>query len=154
MAMTCTTAAASARHARRAAGALMACVLLTGAGCGSTSDYKNRPRLPAPIVLGTSIASTRISVSPSRFGAGPVLLVITNQSPAARSLTLQTDEINGSKSGLTQTTSAISPQGTAQLSAVLREGRYRVRVDDSAVRAAELVVGPARPSAQDQVLQP
>lgn len=133
----------------------MASALLTAAGCGSTSgDYKNEPRLPSPIVLGTSIDASRVSVSPSRFGAGPVLLVITNQSPAARALTLQTDEISGTQSGITQTTSAISPQGTAQLAAILRQGRYRVAVDDSGVHAAELVVGPSRPSAQNQVLQP
>jgi len=148
------TAAASARRPRRAAGGLMACALLTAAGCGSSSDYKNQPRPPSPIVLGTSIDASRVSVSPSSIGAGPVLLVITNQSPAARSVTLQTDEINGTQSGITQTTSPISPQGTAQLAAVLREGRYRVQVDASAVQPAELVVGPSRDSAQNQVLQP
>jgi hypothetical protein len=42
------------------------------AGCGTSSDYKNDPRPPSPIVLTASIDDQRVSVSPQRFGAGPI----------------------------------------------------------------------------------
>ncbi|PZR68094.1 MAG: hypothetical protein DLM63_04950 [Solirubrobacterales bacterium] len=138
---------------------LTAATLLSA--CGSGSNYANNPRPPSPIDLGTSINDHRVSVSPSHFGAGPVVLVVTNQSSAARSLRVRTTIIgasctspNGTRGPIDQSTSPISPQGTGQLQVDLCQGRYAVSVDDGAIQAADLVVGPQRASAQNQVLQP
>lgn len=144
-----------------AAPAVLAAAAVAISGCGNGAGYANTPRPPSPIVLGTSINDQRVSISPTHLGGGPVVLVVTNQSSGARSLRVQTAAIGGSCPGpdgtrgpINQSTSPISPQGTAQLSVTLCEGDYVVSVDNSAIQAANVVVGPERPSAQNQVLQP
>jgi len=153
--------ARSHRAARRVRAGAPALVALLVTGCGGGTSYANNPRPPSPIVLGTSINDQRESISPDHFGGGPVVFVITNQSSGARSLRVQTAAIGGTCPGpagtvgpINQSTSPISPQGTAQLEVTLCRGDYVVSVDSSAIQAANVVVGPERPSAQNQVLQP
>ena len=58
-----------------AAGA--ACAL---AGCGgSGEDYANKPRPAAPINVTAAINDKEISISPKTFGAGPVVIIVSNQ---------------------------------------------------------------------------
>src|SRR3954453_3582640 len=92
------------------------------AGCGSESDYANKPRPPSPITITAAISKDRVQVSPRRFGAGPITLVVTNQSGRSADLVLETDT-SGGKSGIRQQTGPINPQGTASLKADLRQGR-------------------------------
>jgi hypothetical protein len=126
------------------------------AGCGSDSSYKNNPRPPAPITVTASISDKAVSVSPSRFGAGPVTLVVTNQTTRSRELVLASSQEAGSgKTGLAgQGSGPINPQGTASLKADLRQGTYQVRVKGATVRPATLSVGRPRRSAQNELLQP
>ena len=125
------------------------------AGCGGEEEtYRNEPRPPAPMVISASIGNDRISVAPRSFGAGPVTLIVTNQSRRARELTLQTDEIGGNGPGIQQNSGPINPGDTASLKADLRKGTYSVAVDDRAIRAARLRVGKERASAQNKLLQP
>jgi len=132
---------------------LAAALLL--AGCGSQSDYKNRPRPPSPITITASVNDGRVEVSPKRFGAGPITLVVTNQTDRATDLVLETDGTAGSgQAGIRQKTGPINPQGTASLKANLRQGHYKVRVRGGTIRPASLVVGHQRASAQNQLLQP
>lgn len=124
-------------------------------GCGGDDDdYKNEPRPPAPIVVSASINEERVSVSPRTFGAGPVTLIVTNQTESAQELTLETDEIGGDAPGIEQQTGPINPGDTASLKAELREGSYRVAVNGRGIAEAALDVGEARESAQNQLLQP
>src|SRR5260370_18039849 len=58
------------------------------AGCGSSGHFANRPSPPTPINLTVFINNQRVSVSPSSVGAGPVVLIVTNQANTAQSLTL------------------------------------------------------------------
>ncbi len=139
------------RH-RFAAVVLGAVALLSG--CGEEDDYENRPRPPAPIVVSASINEERVSVSPRTFGAGPITLIVTNQTQNAQELVLETDEIGGSAPGIEQQTGPISPGDTASLKADLREGTYRVGVNGRGIDEAAVNVGEPRPSAQDQLLQP
>jgi hypothetical protein len=127
---------------------------LAVAGCGSEDSYENRPRPPAPITVTASISDDRVSVSPTRFGAGPVTLVVTNQTERSRDLVLESDEPGGSQAGIRQQTGPINPQGTASLKADLREGSYVVRVRSDGIDAAEVTVGSKRESAQNELLQP
>jgi hypothetical protein len=140
-----------ARTGLAAAGAV---VLL--AGCGADSSYKNNPRPPSPITVTASISDKAVSVSPSRFGAGPVTLVVTNQTGRSRELVLQSSQEPGSgQTGLAaQDTGPINPQGTASLKADLRQGQYEVHVRGGGVRPAALRVGQPRKSAQNELLQP
>jgi hypothetical protein len=123
-------------------------------GCGDEEDYANQPRPPSPIVVSASISQDRISVSPRRFGAGPITLVVTNQTSRAQQLTLETDELGGAKAGIQQNSGPINPGDTAQLKAELREGTYRVGVDGESIAGAALRVAGERRSAQDDLLQP
>jgi hypothetical protein len=125
---------------------------LGAAGCGgSNSSYKKLPHPPAPIVVTASISKDRVSVSPERFGAGPIDLLITNQTGASQQITLET---RGGGTGLKQSTAPINPRDTAEIKADLSSGHYAVRVSAGGIHAATLRVGAERPSAQNQLLQP
>jgi hypothetical protein len=133
-------------------------------GCGSGQQYANRPRPPVPIVVTAEISNSRVSVSPSRFGAGPIQLVVTNQDTKSHQLTFETNQIGGSSAGIEVTTGPINPQGTASLNAgdtdhPLAPGSYSVHVGPPGqlsghIASATLYVGPSRPSAQNQLLLP
>ena len=124
------------------------------AGCGEEDDYENAPRPPAPIVVSASINEQRISVAPTSFGAGPITLIVTNQTQAAQELRLETDEIGGSGPGIKQETGPISPGATASLKAELKKGTYKIAVNGAGIQEAALDVGDPRESAQNELLQP
>ena len=124
-------------------------------GCGGEGDdYENRARPPEPIVVSASIADGRVSVSPRSFGAGPITLIVTNQTEAAQELTLETDEIGGEGPGIEQNSGPINPGDTASLKADLTRGTYKVAVEGNGIQGASIKVGASRKSAQDELLQP
>jgi hypothetical protein len=132
----------------------IALALTSVAGCGSGSDYANNPRPPAPINVTAAITNSRVSVSPQRFGAGPIVLVISNQSSTAQEVTFQTSELGGSQPGRTFSTTPINPRGTATLKVDVRQGDWKLGTKDGGIRAAALSVGKRRKSAQNDLLQP
>src|SRR5215212_7166546 len=135
-------------HQHTVLGATAATMLL--AGCGSQSDYANRPRPPSPITITAAISDKQVEVSPAKFGAGPITLVVTNQTSRSRDLVLETDTTDDTgRAGIRQQTGPINPQGTASLKADLRQGRYTVRVRSGEIRPASLNVGRKRESAQN-----
>jgi hypothetical protein len=121
------------------------------AGCGASNDYKNEPRPPAPIVVTASINKNEVAVSPKRFGAGPITLIVTNQTGASQQLTV---EVNSGQAGFKGRTGPINPRDTGQLKADLARGTYSVHVDGNSIRPAHLTVGRERASAQNDLLQP
>ena len=138
------------RRLRTALGLLAISAML---GCGS-SDYANDPRPPAPINISAAITNGRISVSPKSFGAGPITLIIANESDRAQRVTIESNELGASKPGLKQSTGPINPDGTATLKVDVTEGDYQVSVADGNVKPASVHVGAQRKSAQNQLLQP
>jgi hypothetical protein len=132
--------------------AIAAAIVL--AGCGATADSRTDPRPPSPIVLTASISDQRVSVSPRSFGAGPISLIVTNQTKTAQRVTLESVEAAGQGPGLKQETAPISPRDTATLKADVDPGRYSVHVTGDGIAAAALRVGPERNSAQNDLLQP
>jgi hypothetical protein len=138
--------------------AVFGCALaaVTAAGCGGTGHaYKNTNRPPAPIVVSASIDDQQVSVSPKRFGAGPITLVITNQSTAAQQITLETATRPGSGPGEQAVqTGPINPRETASINAIVKQGTYALHVGGQGVRPARLVVGHQRKSSQNDLLQP
>jgi hypothetical protein len=124
------------------------------AGCGGGDDYANRPRPPAPINVTAAISNSRISISPHSFGAGPIVLIVSNQSSSAQEVTFATDELGGTEPGRTFSTTPINPRGVATLKVDAREGDWELRTEDDAVRAAAVTVGKQRESAQNDLLQP
>jgi hypothetical protein len=123
-------------------------------GCGGGSSYKNDLRPPAPLNITASVSDRGIAVSPNSFGAGPIVLIVTNQTGASQEITFESNELGASRPGVTQTTEPINPLGTGQLKVNVTEGRYRVRAGSADISPAEITVGPERRSAQNQVLQP
>ena len=129
-------------------------VALAAAGCGSGKDYANKDRPAVPIVITASITPNRALASPHEFGAGPITLVIANETAASHRVTLRSDEAGGSTSALRQETAPINPHDTASLKADLAQGTYVIEVDGSGIRPVRLDVGPPRKSAQDKLLLP
>jgi hypothetical protein len=123
-------------------------------GCGGGGDYANKPRPPAPINVTAAITNSKVSVSPQRFGAGPIVLIISNQSSSAQEVTFQTDELGGSQPGRTFSTTPINPRGTATLKVDVRRGQWKLGTKDGGIRAAAVLVGRKRKSAQNDLLQP
>lgn len=124
-------------------------------GCGSTKPYANNPRPAEPIVVAAAIAPGGISVSPESFGAGLVQLVVTNLTNSSQQLEIVSrGQSSGGTPLLQQQTGPINPQDTASLKANLGQGAYTVRVSDHKIKAAVFTVGAARPSSQNQLLQP
>lgn len=134
--------------------ALLAAVLLAGCAGEDTADYQNKPRPPAPINVTAAIDDTRVRVSPGRFGSGPVVFIISNQSGTPQTITFETDEIAGGSGGIQRSTSEIAARSTGQLKIDPPEGTYRLSASSSGIRPAAIEVGERRESAQDELLQP
>ena len=132
----------------------IATALVSVAGCGGDGNYANNPRPPAPINVTAAITNQRVSVSPHRFGAGPIVLVISNQSSSAQEVTFETDELGGSEPGRKFNTTPINPRGTATLKVEVRQGDWKLHTSDGGIRAAAVSVGKKRKSAQNDLLQP
>jgi hypothetical protein len=142
---------------RKAPGRACAAACAVGlllAGCGSNGhDYANSPRPPVPIVISVSIDDQMVTVAPSHLGAGPVTLVITNQSKDSQQVTLEQDASSGPNDAAVQT-GPINPRETAQIETKVAQGDYALRVGGDGVRGAHLVVGRERPSSQNDLLTP
>lgn len=136
-----------------AATAVAALVVVSGCGGGSTDRNGLRP--PAPIVVTASINKSRVAVSPASFGAGPIRLIVVNQTDRSQQITLETADQPGSgQAGIRQQTGPINPRDTASLSADVGRGSYSVRVAGKGIRAATLAVGRKRRSSQQDLLVP
>jgi hypothetical protein len=126
---------------------LLALAWLGLAACGSTGRA-NHDRPPAPINVAAAIHESGIEVSPWLFGAGPIVITVSNQSRKPQRVTFATA---GREAGITRSTTPIAPQGTARLSVDVSPGSYRLSVPGASTRVR---VGPSRPSAQNYLLQP
>jgi hypothetical protein len=131
--------------------ALVVVGALAAAGCGEREEHANRDRPPSSINVTAAIADGRIHVSPRKFGAGPIRLIVSNQTTSAQAVTLET---GGGDAGVTGTTGPITPAGTGTLEVDVPEGEYELSTDDRKVEPAAVKVGAARPSAQNELLLP
>ena len=141
-----------AASGRAVAIAIAGALALAVAACGTTEDRRNEPRPPTRIVITGSISTNRVSISPRRFGAGPISLIVANLTDASQQVTLEAAD--RTRPGVRQETAPINPRDTAELRADLRSGRYTVHVTGGGIAAATLRVGRRRPSAQNDLLQP
>jgi hypothetical protein len=134
------------------------------AGCGSGGHFANHPAPPTPVNLTVYINNQRVSLSPSSVGAGPVVLIVTNQASTAQSLTVL--PAGASAAQPLADTGPINPQATAQVTVNLNTpGAYTVATAPNAsteaaaalptgVHPALLRVGQPRPSGSSALLQP
>jgi hypothetical protein len=145
---------------RRAAVAMLALVTLTIAGCGGGSHFADKSRPPTPVNVTVYIANSRVSVSPSSVGAGPVVFIITNQASRAEALTVR--DANGGNP--LANTAPINPQATSQVTVNFREGNYTLTTSTPAssdasavgttVQPASFHIGRSRPNANNALLEP
>jgi hypothetical protein len=129
-----------------------AAVAVALAGCGGGKDFANKPRPPVPLQLTGVITKQKVTISPRRVGAGPVVITVSNQTGQSRTLTLDGN-------GIQERVGPINPLDTAQLQKTLTPGRYKVTAGSEAATAtqiapATLLIGRERKSASDQVLLP
>ena len=129
---------------------MLAGAVLLG-GCGG-SDFKNNPRPPVPLQVTGVITDKSVTISPNRFGAGPVIVIVSNQAHAAHTITLQGN-------GIKDQVGPINPLDTAKLQQSLRPGQYQVTAGSSQavareVKPAQVTVGPQRQSSSNTVLLP
>jgi len=120
------------------------------AGCGGGKDFADKPRPAAPLVLTGAITSKGVDVSPNRVGAGPVVILVSNQTQAAHTLTLDGGSIEPVR------TNVIGPTDTGTIQTTLAPGTYTVKAGSTKavtreLPPAHLVIGKQRADSNGQV---
>jgi hypothetical protein len=125
----------------------LGCIALAVSSCGEDDD-RNANRPPVPINISVALGTSKVSASPAKFGAGPIALLVANQSGASQTVTIDGPRVR-------QSVGPINPEDTATLRVTVDPGAYTVSTDATAgLRPARLRVGPKRPSAQNTLLLP
>src|SRR4051794_12946171 len=104
------------------------------AGCGGGSHFKNETRPPVPVQLTGVINDRAVQISPSRVGAGPVVITVSNQTTGAHTLTLEGN-------GTTDTVGPVNPMGTGKLQQTLKPGNYTLKAGSQQASAQEIQPG-------------
>jgi hypothetical protein len=146
--------AGESRGTGRAALAAGLAVVSTLAGCGQPDYTRQPPRPPTPIQITGVITSDEVDVSPRRIGAGPIVLIVSNQAPTSHTVILEGEQKR-------EVVGPINPQDTATIQANVQQGRYTVRAGSERalprskmIKPAELIVGRERPTGEDELLRP
>jgi len=122
------------------------------AGCGE-DDFENKPRSPVRLELTGVIQEDRLTVSPSRnLGAGPFSILISNQTDATHTVTLEGGSI-------TKQVGPVAPDDTVQIKRTLAPGSYEVRAGTAravrrAIQPATLDIGKERENSNSDLLLP
>jgi hypothetical protein len=135
-----------------AAGGLIAASLVSA--CGE-DDFANEPRPPVALTLTGVITEERVTVSPDDFGAGPIVLTISNQTGLSHRAVIKGEADDGTE--VDEMSAPINPLDTATLQQDLPEGEYTVSANSdgvSGIRSDRLRVGPERDSASDELELP
>lgn len=130
---------------------ITAVVALGLSACGE-SDFKNEPRPPVSVELTGVIQKDKVTVSPSKVGAGPILITISNQTDQAHTVTLRGE-------GQKDDVGPINPLDTATIQKTVRSGTYEVIAGSPKALTREpapatLTIGPKRRNSNDRLLQP
>jgi hypothetical protein len=118
----------------RAVSILFAGGTLVVAGCGGGSHFKNETRPPVPVQLTGVVTDRAVQISPSRVGAGPVIITVSNQTTGAHTLTLEGN-------GTTDTVGPVNPMGTGKLQQTLRPGSYTLKAGSEQASATAIAPG-------------
>jgi hypothetical protein len=136
---------------RLAAAVVTAGAVAAFAACGE-DDFENRPRPAAPVELTGVIQEDKVTVSPSKVGAGPILITISNQTEAAHSVTLEGESVR-------EQVPPVNPLDTATIQKTLKQGTYEVSAGSSRAVAREiepatLTIGKPRKDSSGELLLP
>jgi hypothetical protein len=122
------------------------------AGCGE-DDFENEPRPPVTLELTGVIQEDKLTVSPSRnLGAGPFSILISNQTDAEHTVTLEGGSIQ-------ERTAPVAPDDTVEIKRTLAPGSYEVSAGSARavrreIQPAMLDIGRERPSSNNELLLP
>ena len=122
------------------------------AGCGE-DDFENEPRPPVPMELTGVIQEDKLTVSPSRnLGAGPFTILISNQTDAKHTVTLEGGSIQ-------ERVGPVAPDDTVEIKPTLAPGSYEVsagspRAVRREIEPAVLDIGEERRSSNNELLLP
>ena len=126
--------------------------LLWVAGCGD-EDFENRPRPPVPVGFTGVIKDDKVTVSPTKAGAGPVTITISNQTDAPKTVTLEGESIAPARVG------PVGPLDIGEITRTLKPGSYEVRAGSEKalpkeIAPAVLEIGKQRRSSSGDLLLP
>ena len=128
-----------------------AAIAVVATGCGE-DDFKNNPRPAVPRELTAVIQEDKVTVSPRKEGAGPILITVSNQTDDPHTVILDGEEVR-------EEVGPINPLDTATLQKTLKQGTYEVRAGSSTAQRREIApavlqIGKARKSSNDELLLP
>ncbi len=146
---------------RRATIGILAVSAAVATGCGGGKHFANEPRPATPVNLTVYINNSRVLVSPSSVGAGPVTFIVTNQASQAESLSVQPTAGGAALA----TTAPINPQATSEVQVNFTPGTYTLgtngaggtdasQANPTPIQSASLIVGPQRQNSNSALLQP
>jgi hypothetical protein len=126
-------------------------IAVFAAGCGD-DDFANNPRPAVPKELTGVIQEDKVTISPSKEGAGPILLTISNQTDDAHTVILEGEEIR-------KEAGPVNQLDVATLQVTLKPGAYEVRAGSRTARRrdiqpATLTIGQPRKASNDELLLP
>ena len=100
-------------------------IVLGVTGCGGSGQTEASVASPAgPVNVSALIGPGHVGLSPTRVGAGPIALTVTNQASRAEALVI----MSGDSSRVLARTAPINPQGSTELTVSLRRGTYQLAV--------------------------
>ncbi len=145
---------ASGQNGRTRTVALIAgaAVVAMGASACGKKEFERKAKPPVPLQLSGVITTERVTVSPDRFGAGPIILLISNQTERSHSVALEGE-------GIKERVGPINPGDTATLQKTLSSGGYVVKAGSERalpreIHPARLSVGRRRPTSEDHLTFP
>lgn len=125
-------------------GLVAAALVVIGCG-GSGRGEEDRP--PLPLTIAIQIGEDEVTSSPSKFGAGPVTMIISNQTNVGQKMTIDGPRLERAV--------PVDPADTATLKADLQPGEYTLETETSQQSPPYTIrVGAERGSAQNRVLVP
>ncbi len=144
------------RGARGRAALAAALATLGLSACGE-DDFENERRPAVPVSVTGVITQQQVDISPDEFGAGPISLTISNQTPESHRVTLEGTAEDGTE--ISEVTGPINPQDAATIQQSLPTGEYEVVANSDGsltpdIRPGAITVGPDRPSASDELELP
>lgn len=124
---------------------------VVASGCGG-EDFKNKPRPPVALQLTGVIQPKKVTVSPNKVGAGPVVITISNQTDEAHTVTLEGDTVK-------ERIGPVQPEDTATIQKTLARGDYQVRAGSSVavpkeIQPAKLTITNERRNTNNDLLTP
>jgi hypothetical protein len=141
---------------------ILGATILAVTACGSGSGKSaSQVRPPTAVNLTVYVNDSKVSVSPSSVGAGPVVFIVTNQASHSEALAI-------SKSGENHalaSTAPINPQGTTQVSVDFKPGDYTISTGNrgktdaqqarpASIASASIHIGRPRAPSNNELLQP